>query len=118
MNKLYCVGLLLASPLLALAHSVGNCVELTLPVTVTAETLVFAFPPFADGYQAEAFFSALTRRDGNPGALVAGTKNITETFSISAQYCSPMQKSHKSNTLQILTHGLGFDKRCISTFYI
>lgn len=70
-----------------LANGNGKCVELTLPVTVTAENLVWAIPPLKNGYEATYFFNLLTQRDGNGSALFAGKANITETFSISAQFC-------------------------------
>lgn len=36
--------------------------------------------------------------------------NISTTFSISSTYCTPSKHSTKSSTLQLLTHGLGFDR--------
>jgi hypothetical protein len=112
MNKILVLAFLFSSAT-CLATGHGKCVELTLPVTVTAENLVWAFPPLKNGYEATYFFNLLTQRDGNGSALVAGKANITETFSISAQFCTPNKKSHKSKTVQVLTHGLGFEKRLV-----
>ncbi|MCJ1398728.1 hypothetical protein MMC11_001929 [Xylographa trunciseda] len=86
----------------------SKCINFAVPVTVSAETLTLAFPPFQNGYQAEAFIEAVVKRDPS-SSPVSGTKNVTETFSISAQYCVP-DTQKKSKTIQILTHGLGFDK--------
>ncbi|MCJ1388010.1 hypothetical protein MMC18_000854 [Xylographa bjoerkii] len=86
----------------------SKCVNLTIPVTVSAKSLTLAFPPFQNGYQAEAFVEEVVKRDPS-SSPVSGTKNVTETFSIGAQYCVP-DTQKKSKTIQILTHGLGFDK--------
>lgn len=92
------------------AHA-GQCVDLTIPVTVTSENLVPAYAPFENNYESQYFFNLVTQRNGNISALYSGKVNITKTFSISAQYCTPSKKSRKSSTVQLLTHGLGFEKR-------
>jgi hypothetical protein len=87
-----------------------GCLNITVPVEVTAEVVKFIFPPFQDGFQASHFLSLGTNRlaDGNPAPLYGAKSNITQKFPISTYYCTP-EKS--SGILQILTHGLGFDKR-------
>ena len=111
MKSSLCFALFL-SPLSTLAIAYGKCVDLTIPVTATAENIVWAFPPLKDAYQVTSFFNLATQRNGNASALVASKANITKAFAISARYCTPTKISPKSDIVQILTHGLGFDKRC------
>jgi pimeloyl-ACP methyl ester carboxylesterase len=92
----------------ATAH--GKCTDLTIPITATAENVVWAFPELPNAYAVATFFNDATQWSANTSALVKGKKNVTGTFHISAKYCTPLQPSKKSSTLQILTHGLGFDK--------
>ena len=104
-----CYSFALLSLFSGVAFGSGKCINVTIPVTISAESLTLAFPPFQNGYQAEAFIEEVVKRDPS-SSPVSGTKNVTETFSISAQYCVP-DTQKKSKTVQILTHGLGFDKR-------
>ena len=102
-------SLALLSLFSGVAFGSSKCINFGIPVTVSAESLTLAFPPFQNGYQAEAFLEAVVKRDPS-SSPVSGTKNVTEKFSINAQYCVPDTRK-KSKTIQILTHGLGFDKR-------
>ncbi|MCJ1475069.1 hypothetical protein MMC13_003729 [Lambiella insularis] len=79
-----------------------------VPVTVTAQSLTVAFPPFKDSYQATAFIQEVLTRDASETPF-SDAKNITDSFSISAHYCVPSVQE-TSKTLQILTHGLSSDK--------
>ncbi|MCJ1416719.1 hypothetical protein MMC32_003057 [Xylographa parallela] len=101
-------SLALLSLFSGVAFGSSKCINFGIPVTVSAESLTLAFPPFQNGYQAEAFLEAVVKRDPS-SSPVSGTKNVTEKFSINAQYCVPDTRK-KSKTIQILTHGLGFDK--------
>jgi hypothetical protein len=98
-------------PIRAITHSKGNCIDLTIPITATAENALWKFPELKDAYQVASFFNLITQRDGDPSAVVAGVANVTETFAISARFCTPGRKSPKSNIVHLLSHGLGFDKR-------
>ncbi|KAK6438600.1 hypothetical protein LTR95_005204 [Oleoguttula sp. CCFEE 5521] len=99
--------LLLAST--ALAH---QCTDFTVPISVTAPTVVPPFPAFKSHYDAVDLLSALTARNAsNAPAPPPTIKNLTATFDISLRYCEPEHKRHApSKGIQVLTHGLGFDK--------
>ena len=86
-----------------------TCKSFFVPIKVNnVTTIVPPFPPFKNSYEATAFDNSATSR------LQSTTKpnltSITTTYNISAKYCTPDIKTNNSNTLQILTHGLGFDK--------
>jgi hypothetical protein len=92
------------------AHDAVNCLDLIIPVSVNAPTYPPIFPPLANGYEATALLSQAAKRDADPDTtkLLGKPINISTTFSIGATYCSPTTK--KSSVVQLLTHGLGFDR--------
>lgn len=72
-------------------------------------TIVPPFPyPFPDGYAATAFANVITSRESSGSK--PNTTSVSKSFSISIEYCTPKIPGPKSSTLQLLTHGLGFDK--------
>jgi pimeloyl-ACP methyl ester carboxylesterase len=42
-------------------------------------------------------------------AFYQSSENVTETFTIASQYCTPSDSQPK--TVQVLTHGVGFDRK-------
>lgn len=56
------------------------------------------------------YTTGLVRNDTEPfmKAYTSGMRNATHTFQISGVYCEPKQ-GRKSDTLQLLVHGIGFD---------
>ena len=88
----------------------NNCTSFFLPVTITnVTTIVPPFPyPLPDGYAATGLSNIITARDAAVASVNLTT--LTATFNISAVYCTPSHTTPKSSTLQLLTHGLGFDK--------
>lgn len=73
-------------------------VKLNLPIaanqTVVTQTLI-------DMIKAGSTFQA---------DVVGGPNTVSGTFNINARICAPAKTAAKSNTVQILTHGVGFDK--------
>jgi len=53
-----------------------------------------------------------TKRDANPNTtlLLGKPVNISTTFDIGVTYCSPHGYGNKSGIVQLLTHGIGFDR--------
>jgi pimeloyl-ACP methyl ester carboxylesterase len=87
-----------------------HCESFFVPVTITAPSFQLAFPEFRNHYDSVLFVNELTARNASEApSPIAGIVNITETFSISAKYCSPARRSGHSD-VQVLSHGLGFDK--------
>lgn len=54
------------------------------------------------------YTTGLVRNDTAPfqKTYVSGTKEVTQTFSISGVYCEP-KSGRKHDTLQVLVHGIG-----------
>jgi hypothetical protein len=105
-----CTPSSLASPTASAAADYA-CISILAPLKVThISTIVPPFQyPFPDGYAATAFGNQITSRDppsgGKPKLL-----NLTKAFNISIEYCTPKSPCPKASTVQLLTHGLGFDK--------
>ena len=103
-------SLLLASSSVFAAPSY-TCKSFFVPVTISnVTTVVPPFPyPFPDGYAAVAFANAATYRD--PPTITPNLTAVSGTFNISVDYCTPTKPGPKAQTIQLLTHGLGFDKK-------
>ena len=101
---------LLLAGLASSAFASYHCIDFTAPITVTAVSAEVAFPEFQNQFEATAFAAAVLGRDSAQLASTAfkGEQNVTSTFEISARYCTPAKKG--SGIVQVLTHGLGFDK--------
>ena len=86
-----------------------KCIDFVTPIAVTAQSMSINFSPFDNNTQAVAFGLAVTNRNAasNP-PLTGNATDMTATFDICARYCAPSETS--TGTVQILTHGLGFDK--------
>ena len=91
-------------------------IKIAVPVKVTASTIVLDVPPPKDEYDLIGFVSDVTSRTAKPAMFVTGRKNITGTYDISATYCYPppsvasVCEKNRTGVVQVLTHGLGFDK--------
>lgn len=86
-----------------------NCTSFIVRVPIDNVTLIDPpFPPFQDQYAASAFANQLTIR--TPSTPQVNFSSLTTTFNISAEYCTPSVLGPNSSTLQILTHGLGFNR--------
>ena len=106
-----CLLGLLASASLVQAAPAYKCNSFFIPVKVSnIPILELPFPEFKDSYGTVAFANAAIERDAPPPPVKLSQNNLTTTFAISAEYCTPFKKTAKAQTLQLLTHGLGFDK--------
>ena len=98
------------------ATATFSCRNFIVPVEVTAPSFEVAFPEFTNQLESVAFLLELTSTSSSSSgstSLFKGHPNVTSTFNISARYCSPsnLGSSNKNaKTVQVLTHGLGFDK--------
>jgi hypothetical protein len=91
----------------------SNCIDVTIPISFTAEAIKVLFSPFENGYQATSFISQATSRNANGdlSSLLGSKYNVTETFPIPFTYCKSLKPGPKSDIVQVLSHGLGFDRR-------
>lgn len=83
-----------------------TCVNFMVPVGVQDVTIAVPSLNLSDNYATTALANDLTRR-GAPMPTF-NTSKLTKTFNISAEYCAPANMAPP--TLQILSHGLGFDR--------
>ncbi|KAM0355080.1 hypothetical protein ACHAPU_000937 [Fusarium lateritium] len=85
-----------------------NCVELQVPVTVTANNTRYNSVPVNSNIDlVDWIWDISTWSHAN---RTSDTIRVRGTYSINAQLCIPSQ-GKKSDILQIATHGFGFDKR-------
>ncbi len=84
-----------------------DCKTFDVPITVTdIPTIVLPFLPVKDQYQATSVLNALTSR--TQPQTIPQLVNVSGTYNIATQFCSPAGQ-RAPTTLQILTHGLGFN---------
>lgn len=90
-----------------------TCVNMTVPVTISARTGVFDIPVPQTNLDATTFIQNQTQQGRNfTETALSGYATTAGTYDISTQFCMPssMDASSSKPTLQILTHGIGFDK--------
>ncbi|KAJ5156429.1 hypothetical protein N7492_009232 [Penicillium capsulatum] len=89
-----------------------NCVNTTIDIDVSARNGVFdKIDTPRTNSDAISFILSTTRQGGNGTAdALSGYKTVHGRYQISAQYCSPDEAPNSGQTLQILSHGVGFDK--------
>lgn len=84
------------------------CVEFNLPIEATAQSAIYDVPTIDDNISAMAF--AVLRDTWDHQYLPVKNQTISATYDISVQLCVPPEGSKKDH-LQVLTHGVAFDKR-------
>ena len=102
-------GLVVAA--LAGSAAAKTCVNLTIPIDISARTAVFDIQVPQTNLDPTVFIQNLTQQGRNfTDVALTGYKTTTGSYDISAQFCTPSNKPASGTTLQILTHGIGFDK--------
>lgn len=92
-----------------------TCYNATVEIPVTARNGVFdkVKTPQTDS-EAVMFALSATRQGANAThAALSGYATVSHHYNISTQYCKPDDAVKSGQTLQILTHGIGFDKTCV-----
>lgn len=91
------------------ANAAYTCVDFTVPMSFTFESLTPVFPKFENHYQTVAFLNAVSARNAASAPSPFGDSvNITMDVEIATRYCYPTH-GDKSSVVQVLTHGIGFD---------
>lgn len=98
--------------LLAVAVSAKICYNMTLPISVTAQNGVFdGIETPKTNLDVTRFILATIQQGANfTDKALTGYNTVSGHYNISAQYCMPSSCRESSPNLQILTHGVGFDK--------
>ncbi|KAL1635543.1 hypothetical protein SLS56_001594 [Neofusicoccum ribis] len=108
LGKAVATSLALAS----LASATKQCVVQTVPVDIEARNAVFdnSTTPHSN-IDATWFVQNMTRQGHNfTNEVVQGFSTVKGTYQISTQLCWDDKTTADNATLQVLTHGIGFDK--------
>lgn len=106
-----------ALALLAGSASARTCTNITVPVTISARTAVFGNLAVPIGPLDPTIFILNQTRQGNnaTAAALTGYNTTSGTYNISAKYCVPDGANATwPSTIQVLTHGIGFDKGMVT----
>ncbi|KAH8756513.1 hypothetical protein BGZ57DRAFT_27524 [Hyaloscypha finlandica] len=105
------VSTITALAVLAASASAKQCINTTVPVNLTARQAVFNLDVPQTNLEATDFILNMTQQGRNFTDLVlTGYNTTTGTYNISTQFCMPSNDNSTSPTVQVLTHGIGFDK--------
>ncbi|KAL2835665.1 Alpha/Beta hydrolase protein [Aspergillus pseudoustus] len=86
------------------------CFDFNLPVQVTVPITKFSVSPFHNNSESTSLLVNSVARTANVQNLVAGEANINRAYNINFRYCEPGRGVLRNGIVQVLTHGLGFDK--------
>lgn len=106
--------MLFKSTLVALAAlvSIGEaakCQNLTIPISISARNGVFDLAAPSSSIESTNFALDLSQQGKNyTKAILTGYDTISGNYEIAATYCEP--DNGPAKTLQVLTHGIGFDR--------
>ncbi|KAJ4423307.1 hypothetical protein N0V82_002034 [Gnomoniopsis sp. IMI 355080] len=94
---------------LAVLSSARKCQNMTVEVPVDARNAVFNLSAPTSNIEVTNFVLNLAQQGNNySSTILSGYESIKNTYQIAATYCEP--DSGPSTTLQLLTHGIGFDR--------
>ncbi|OAA39558.1 catalytic protein [Beauveria brongniartii RCEF 3172] len=92
------------------AHNGKDCHDILVPVTVDTTLKSFDYTPTDEEIDTTNFFLGFTRHGGDfmTRIVKSNDSHIHKDYTLAATICHP--PSGPSSTLQILTHGVGFDR--------
>lgn len=110
---------LLAATLLTALVVAKQCTNITVPVSISARNGVFNIPTLRGNADATTFAQNLTSIRGNfTEEALLDYALVTGCYNISVKYCKPDAENGTNPTVQILTHGLGFDKTWVDVLLL
>lgn len=90
-----------------------QCIDLEIPIHIDTTATQWLQPRVDNTIDAVDWVTYQTTwSTPNITERMLGTVSINETFTISGQLCIP-PPNPRSSTLQLATHGVGFDKRSV-----
>jgi hypothetical protein len=88
----------------------ATCVSGFLNVSVQATNEKFNFSvPQNQSQVTEIFLEMITPGSPFPASIMGPKNNVSATYEIAATYCAPLNNT-KPDGVQLLTHGVGFDR--------
>ena len=101
----------LALSMLASFAAAKQCINITIPVSISARQGVFNVPNLKGNLDATVFAQNYTSIKANfTEKSLTGYTTIKGDYQISAKFCRPDVLNATNPTVQVLTHGIGFDK--------
>ncbi|KIV88399.1 hypothetical protein PV10_08085 [Exophiala mesophila] len=103
------------APLAILLVSLGlasarQCQNLTIPLSISALNANFSISAPQDNIEVTDFILNLSQQGSNyTETVLSNYTDISDNYTIAATYCTP--DAGAGSVLQILTHGIGFDRR-------
>jgi len=103
-----------APALLSVSAAAKQCSYSMIPVSISARQGVFDVSALKHNLDATTFNQNLTSiRSNFTETALAGYADVTGNYFISAQYCRPDNPKDVNGVVQLLTHGIGFDKTLV-----
>ena len=91
-----------------------QCHNLTIPVNISARTGIFdKLETPKSNLDATTFIQKQTQQGANlTSSALTGYRTTSGKYNIDAKFCTPSGEASKLKdpTVQVLTHGIGFDK--------
>ncbi|KJZ76374.1 hypothetical protein HIM_04103 [Hirsutella minnesotensis 3608] len=101
---------------LVAARNGKRCKNIAIPFYLTARNVVFNTHIPNSQIEVTNFMLDLTRHGRNlTNELMTGYRQVSGVYELSTTYCEP--KSGPGSRLQILTHGIGFDRHYWDFYY-
>lgn len=98
--------------LLASVVAARQCSVFQIPIDISSRQGLFKEVPVENNLDVGGFATHFNEYQKNYSAtLLEGYQTLQGSYEISAQYCCP--DSGSSGAIQLLTHGIGFDKRSV-----
>ncbi|KAH7409126.1 hypothetical protein BKA64DRAFT_388116 [Cadophora sp. MPI-SDFR-AT-0126] len=87
------------------------CINQTVPVNISARQAVFDIAVPQSNLEVTDFVLNITQQGRNfTDIALKGYSTTSGTYNISTQFCIPDASNITNPTVQVLTHGIGFDK--------
>lgn len=100
--------------LLSVSATAKKCSYSMIPVNISARQGVFDVSALQHNLDATTFNQNLTSiRSNFTETALTGYADVTGNYFISAQYCRPDNLKDANGVVQLLTHGIGFDKTSV-----
>jgi hypothetical protein len=97
--------------LLGVASASKVCTNVTVPVNINSRQAIFDVPTLESNLDAVKFSLDFTDIGMNyTDTVTKGFHNFQGSYNISAKYCKPQADDKANPTVQVLIHGIGFDK--------
>lgn len=100
-----------ALAIFAASAACKRCINQTVPVDISAQQAVFDIAIPQTNLEATDFILNMTQQGRNfTDIILTGYNTTVGTYNISTQFCVPDSSNVTNPTVQVLTHGIGFDK--------